>query len=173
MSPYGYSDNDAGIVGAILIVTGLVFAAIISPLLDRFHSFIPVARILIILAAIGYLLLIWVIRPNAYAGICVLCALLGAVSFALLPLALEMSVELSHPVPPEVSASIYWIGGQFLGGLFIIIMNALRSDDGNPPLNMTRALIFEAVLAIFASPWLFFIKPQRRRLAMDISARYK
>jgi MFS transporter, FLVCR family, MFS-domain-containing protein 7 len=173
MSPYGYSDNDAGIAGAVLIISGLVFAAIISPLLDRFHSFIPIARILIIVVAICYLAFIWVIRANAYAGICVLSGALGAASFSLLPLALEMSVELTHPVPPEVSASIYWIGGQFLGGIFIIIMNALRDDNGNPPENMTKALIFQAVIALVASPWLFFIKLQRRRLTVDVSARYK
>jgi MFS transporter, FLVCR family, MFS-domain-containing protein 7 len=173
LSPYGYTDNDAGIAGAVLILTGLVVAAIISPLIDRYHIFVPVARVLLILVAICYLAFIWVIRPNAYAGICVLCAVLGAVSFSLLPLALELSVEFSHPVPPEVSASIYWIGGQFLGGIFIIIMNALRDADGVPNDNYTRALIFEAVIACVASPWFFFIKRRQGRLRMDLNARYK
>jgi MFS transporter, FLVCR family, MFS-domain-containing protein 7 len=173
LSPHGYSDNDAGIAGAVLIIAGLVVAAILSPLIDRYHVFIPVARVLIILVSICYLAFIWVVRPNAYAGICVLCAILGAASFSLLPLALELSVEFTHPVPPEVSAAIYWIGGEFLGGIFIIIMNALRDDGGSPPLNMTRALIFEAVIAWVAVPWFYFIKAKRRRLDVDISARYK
>jgi MFS transporter, FLVCR family, MFS-domain-containing protein 7 len=173
LSPYGYSDNDAGIAGAVLIIAGLVVAAILSPLIDRYHIFIPVARVLLILVSICYLAFIWVIRPNAYAGICVLCAVLGAASFSLLPLALELAVEFTHPVPPEVSSAIYWIGGQFLGGIFIIIMNALRDDEGSPPENMTGALIFEAVIAWVAVPWFYFIKAKRRRLDVDISARYK
>jgi hypothetical protein len=173
MSPYGYSDNDAGIAGAVLIITGLVVAAIISPIVDRYHIFIPVARILVVIVSICYLVLIWVIRQNAYAAICVICALLGAVSFSLLPLALELSVELTHPVPPEVSASIYWIGGQFLGGIFIIIMNALRDDNGTPPDNMTKALIFEGVVACITVPSFFFIKSKQGRLAQDVQARYK
>jgi MFS transporter, FLVCR family, MFS-domain-containing protein 7 len=173
LSPHGYSDNDAGIAGAILIVAGLIFAAIVSPLIDRFHVFLPIARVLIIIVSICYLLLIWVIRPNAYAGICVLCALLGAASFSLLPLALELSVELTHPVPPEVSASIYWIGGQLLGGIFIIVMNALRDDNSVPPNNMIRALIFEGVFACVAAPFLFFIKLKQGRLTVDLTARYK
>ena len=173
LSPYGYTDNDAGIAGAILILTGLVVAAIVSPIIDRFHVFLPVARVLVLLVSICYLVFIWVIRPSAYAGICVLCALLGAASFSLLPLALELSVELTHPVPPEVSASIYWIGGEFLGGIFIIIMNALRDDDGVPKDNMTKALIFEGVVACVAVPWFFFIKAKEGRLAMDITARYQ
>jgi len=175
VSPYGYSDNDAGIAGAVLIITGLVVAAIVSPLIDRFHIFLPVGRILLVLVSICYLAFIWVIRANAYPGICVLCGVLGAASFSLLPLALELSVELSHPVPPEVSAAIYWIGGQLVGGVFIIIMNALRYDVGvgDPPENMTRALTFEAVIAWVAVPWFYFIKAKRRRLDMDINARYK
>ena len=173
LSPHGYSDNDAGIAGAILIITGLVVAAIVSPLIDRFHIFLPVARTLIVIVSICYLVFIWVIRPNSYAGICVLCALLGAASFSLLPLALELSVELSHPIPPEVSASIYWIGGQLLGGIFIIIMNALRDDNGVPKENMKRSLIFQGVVACIAVPWFFFVKLRQARLEMDIRARYK
>jgi hypothetical protein len=173
MSPYGYTDNDAGITGAILILTGLVVAAVLSRVIDRFHVFIPVARILVLVVSICYLVLIWVIRENDYAGICVLCALLGAASFSLLPLALELSVELTHPVPPEVSAAVYWIGGQFLGGIFIIIMNALRDENGVPKDNYTKALIFEGVVACVAVPWFFFIKAKERRLAMDVRARYK
>ena len=82
-------------------------------------------------------------------------------------------MELTHPVPPEVSASIYWIGGQFLGGIFIIIMNALRDDDGTPKDNMTKALIFEGVVACVMAPWFFFIKAKQGRLAQDIRAQYQ
>ena len=102
-----------------------------------------------------------------------MCAVLGAASFSLLPLALELAVELTHPVPPEVSSAIYWIGGQLFGGVFIIIMNALRDGDGQPPDNYTKALIFEAVIACVASPSFFFIKRRQGRLQVDLNARYK
>lgn len=173
MNPYGYSDNDAGIAGAILILTGLVVAGVVSPIIDRYHAFIPVTRTLVVVVAGCYLAFIWVIRPNAYAGICVLCAALGAASFSLLPLALELSVELTHPVPPEVSASIYWIGGQLLGGIFIIVMNALRDENGDPANNYTKALIFEGVVSCVAVPLVYLLKRKDGRLAKDIGARYK
>jgi MFS transporter, FLVCR family, MFS-domain-containing protein 7 len=173
LNPHGYSDDDAGIAGAVLILTGLVVAAIISPLVDRFHVFYPLTKILILLVATCYLVMIWVIRPSNYAAICIICAVLGAASFSLLPLALELSVELTHPVPPEVSASIFWIGGEFLGGVFVIVMDALRDDEGIPRFNMLRGLIFEAVVAIVAVPWFFFVKRRAGRLAMDVNARYQ
>jgi hypothetical protein len=52
-------------------------------------------------------------------------------------------------------------------------MNALRDDNGQPPENLTRALIFEAVIACIAAPALYFIKPKEGRLAKDINARYQ
>ncbi|KAK6541315.1 hypothetical protein TWF694_008661 [Orbilia ellipsospora] len=47
LEPYGYSENDAGIGGAILIVVGLVASAIVSPLIDRTHTFLLAIRILV------------------------------------------------------------------------------------------------------------------------------
>jgi hypothetical protein len=51
-------------------------------------------------------------------------------------------------------------------------MDALRDDDGIPKFNMLRGLIFEAVVAIVAVPWFFFVKRSAGRLAMDVNARY-
>ena len=91
----------------------------------------------------------------------------------MLPLSLELSVELTHPVAPEVSACIYWVGGQLLGGIFIIVMDALRDANGKPPQNMTKSLIFEAVLCCLAAPTFYFVKRKGGRLATDIHARYQ
>lgn len=172
MNPWGYSNDDAGIAGAVLILAGLVVAAITSPLIDRFHAFLPVARVLVTIVSISYLVMIWVIRPSNYAAICVICAVLGAASFSLLPLALELAVELTHPIPPEVSAAIFWIGGEFLGGVFVIIMDALRDDSGVPRFNMVRALIFEGIVACVAVPFLFLVRRRAGRLGTDVAARY-
>ncbi|CRK28019.1 hypothetical protein BN1708_018323, partial [Verticillium longisporum] len=40
LNPYGLSDDEAGIGGALLIVVGLVVAAITSPILDRTKAFL-------------------------------------------------------------------------------------------------------------------------------------
>jgi MFS transporter, FLVCR family, MFS-domain-containing protein 7 len=79
--------------------------------------------------------------------------LLGASSFAVLPVALEYVVEVTFPIGPEVSSVLLWSGGQLLGGVFIIVMAALKDDEGtdakgsSAPGNLQRALIFQAVLA--------------------------
>ena len=70
-----------------------------------------------------------------------------------MPVALEFLVEISYPLGPEVGSTVCWTGGQFFGGLFVIIENALKAGgDAEPPLNMRRALIFQAVVALVVVP---------------------
>ncbi|ORX95107.1 major facilitator superfamily domain-containing protein [Clohesyomyces aquaticus] len=166
--PYGYSETEAGICGALLIVIGLVAAAITSPLLDRSHAYILGIKLLVPIIALGYLALIWAPQTRTLAAPYVISSLLGAASFSLVPIALEYLVEVTFPASPEVGSTICWAGGQLVGCVYIIIMNALK--DGNvdlktvsekgrgmgtgdrPPGNMYKALVFQAVFALAVVP---------------------
>ncbi|KAJ4371443.1 hypothetical protein N0V83_004660 [Neocucurbitaria cava] len=167
--PYGFSEDEAGICGAVLIVVGLVAAAISSPVLDRTHAYLLGIKILCPLVAISYLAMIWAPQTRTIAAPYVLSAVLGASSFSLLPVALEYLVEITFPASPEVSSTICWAGGQAFGAVFIIVMNALkdqrpvdlekvresgRGDGGGirPAGNMYRSLVFQAVVALVVLP---------------------
>jgi FLVCR family MFS transporter 7 len=150
MEPFGYSSDEAGIAGAILIVCGIVFAAVTSPLVDKFHRYTLLIKIQVPLIAGCYIAAIFMsTESQQLVGPYFVCALLGAISFSLLPIFLEWVQEQTSPADPAISSSMLWIGGQLFGAVFIIIMNALKypSNEGNPPGNMRRALIFEAVIA--------------------------
>ncbi|ANB15860.1 hypothetical protein AWJ20_3504 [Sugiyamaella lignohabitans] len=150
MVPYGYSTNEAGIAGAILIVCGIVFAAVTSPLVDRTHIFIWIIVIQVPLICGGYIAAVFMCTESGQlVGPYLVSAILGATSFSLLPIFLEWTQEQTSPADPAVSSSLLWIGGQLFGAIFIIVMNALKYPDnvGNPPGNMRRSLIFQAVIA--------------------------
>jgi MFS family permease len=166
--PYGFTEDEAGICGAVLILVGLVTAAITSPILDRTHAYLLGIKILCPLVAISYLGMIWAPQTRGLAAPYVLAAVLGASSFSLLPVALEYLVEVTFPASPEVGSTICWAGGQLFGGIFIVVMNALK--DGNadlekvseagrgqgggirPPGNMYKALVFQAIVALVVLP---------------------
>ncbi|KAL1652454.1 hypothetical protein SLS61_005058 [Didymella pomorum] len=167
--PYGFSEDEAGICGAVLIVVGLVVAGIISPVLDRTHAYLLGIKILCPLVAGSYLAMVWAPQTRGIVAPYVLSAVLGASSFSLLPIALEYLVEISFPASPEVSSTICWVGGQFFGACFVLIMDALKDkrdvdltsvNDGGriesvgdrPPGNMYNALVFEAVVAMVVLP---------------------
>ncbi|GAB1521231.1 hypothetical protein RhiTH_004322 [Rhizoctonia solani] len=60
-TPHGYSSDEAGIMGGVLILAGIVGAAIFSPLVDRYLSnrLALVAKALVPLLAACYISLIW------------------------------------------------------------------------------------------------------------------
>ena len=55
LGPYGFSETEAGIAGALLIVVGLVASAIVSPIVDRTKQYLTTIKMLVPLIAIGYL----------------------------------------------------------------------------------------------------------------------
>lgn len=163
MTPYGFTDDQAGIGGAILIVVGLVFSAVSSPILDRTKAFVLATKIFIPIIAACYLAFIWMPETRdasgpSVVGAYVVLAVLGASCFALVPVALELLTELSHPLSPEVTATVAWAGGQLFGAIFVIVSGALTAgEDGEPPHNMKRALIFHAAIAVAISPLPLFL----------------
>ena len=162
LQPYSFSENDAGIAGALLIVVGLVTAAITSPIVDKTKTFLLAIKIQVPVVAIAYLAFTWAPQTRSIAAPYAILSILGAASFSLVPVVLEYLIELTHPVSPEVTSTICWSGGQLLGGIFILISDALRApglNDGTaddhsnlPPGNMWKALIFQTVIALVVVP---------------------
>ncbi|KAH7135916.1 major facilitator superfamily domain-containing protein [Dendryphion nanum] len=166
--PYGFKEDEAGICGAILILVGLVAAAIASPIFDRTHAYILGIKILCPLIAFSYLGMVWAPQTYGIEAPYILSAVLGAASFSLLPVSLEYLVEVTFPASPEVGSTICWAGGQLLGGIFIVVMDALKDGSADlkkvsaggrmksggprPPGNMFNALVFQAVVSLVVLP---------------------
>jgi FLVCR family MFS transporter 7 len=171
-TPYGFSETQSGIAGALLILVGLVAAAIISPIIGRSKRYILLIKILAPVIALCYLVFIWVPASRSVAASDIVCAVLGAASFSLMPVALEWIAEVTWPVGPEVGSVFCWAGGQALGGIFIIVSGAMKDGIGYPPNNYRKALIFQAVLALAAVPAALSLgivggKVPNRRLEVD------
>ncbi|MCJ1387112.1 hypothetical protein MMC17_010241 [Xylographa soralifera] len=176
LTPYGFSETQGGIAGAVLIVVGLVTAAITSPLIDRSKRYLSLIKTFAPVIGLCYLVFIWAPPSSTIVYAYVVCAILGAASFSLVPVALEWLVEATWPVGPEVGSCFCWAGGQALGGVFIIISSALEDSAGSPPGNLQKALIFQAVIAVAVVPMLFCLgvvgkEVRTRRLEVDKGAR--
>ncbi|KOC09982.1 cell surface receptor/MFS transporter (FLVCR) [Aspergillus flavus AF70] len=147
--PYGATEEEAGIAGGILIGAGLLGAAIISPLNDRFKWYTGTIRILFPITCAMYISLVF--APASSWGIWptyLVCAILGFSSFSLVPVLLELLAELTFPHSPEIGSTISWLGGQIFGAVFIIAQSAMiAGPTGNPPYNMHKSLVFSAILS--------------------------
>ena len=172
LTPYNFSETSAGIAGAILILVGLVAAAITSPIIDRTKAYLIFIKILAPLIALSYLAFVWAPGTRSAAAPYVILGVLGAASFSLVPIALEWLVEVTWPVGPEAGSTICWAGGQLLGGIFVIISDALKAGkDADPPFTMSKALIFQAVVSLAVLPFPLALgwigKAENRRLDID------
>lgn len=173
MQPYGYSSDEAGYTGALLIVAGLVGVAVVSPIVDRTHCYLLLFyTCLPVIAGCFVSLMYTSTRDTQLAGPFIVSGVLGACSFSLLPTILEWVQEQTAPVSPSVSCTLLWCGGQLMGAVFIIAMDSLKyaPTQGDPPGNMHRALVFQAVWGCVGVVPLFFLRTVSRanvRVAID------
>ena len=172
LTPHGFSETDSGIAGGILIIAGLVGAAVVSPILDRTKAYLLIIKIFLPTLAVLYLVFIWVPQAPSVAVVYVVCGLIGIAGFVLVPTALEYLVEVSWPVGPELTSVVGWSLGQLFGAVFVVVSEALMDgDDGHPPHDMKRALIFQAVLMFAVIPLVLVIgwvgDPRSKRLEAD------
>lgn len=172
--PYAFSEDQAGIGGALLIVVGIVGSIVVSIIIDRTHAYQRAIKILVPITAIAFLALLFTPSTRTVPAPYTVLSILGAASFSLLPVALEYTVELTFPVGPEASSVVLWTSGQLLGAIFTIIMAALRDEkgstgiDGNrPPGNLHRSLIFQAVICCLVAVFPMMLGWKRLGLGKD------
>ncbi|OSD03709.1 MFS general substrate transporter [Trametes coccinea BRFM310] len=166
--PYGYSDTVAGLMGAVLLLVGLIAAAITSPLYDRVltHHLGLSVKVLCPILLACWLALIWEIKPNNEISCFVLMGIIGAIGLTLLPAVLELAVELTRN--PDGSSALLWASTNLFGLIFVIVENALRAGpDANPPLNMRRAAIFQGVLVAVMILFVYLVEGKQTRRARD------
>ncbi|KAF7330192.1 MFS general substrate transporter [Mycena venus] len=168
MAPQGYSDHDAGLMGATLLLCGIAAAVVTAPLFDRvFTSHLAsTMKILIPIIAGGWFSLIWAVRPHNTAALFGIMAAIGASSLTLLPVALELGCEVTRNA--QGSSALLWFIVNLFEITFVQAQGALRAGiDGNPPLNMRRALIFNGAFVVAVSLSVFVIRGKQVRKELD------
>ena len=152
LSPYSLSEEEAGICGAILIAVGLVASAIVSPLVDKSKQFLLAIKLLVPILAASYVAFIWTPETRSTLAPYVVAALIGASSFALVPVTLEFLVEVTFPLSPESPSTLCWAAGQLFGAILIIVMSSMKSTINEVEDSLRNALILQAVLAVIVVP---------------------
>ncbi|KAJ7183293.1 major facilitator superfamily domain-containing protein [Mycena filopes] len=168
MAPQGYSDHDAGLMGATLLLCGIATAAVTAPLFDRvFTSHLArTTKSLVPIVAAGWFSLIWAVRPHNTAALFVIMAVIGAASLTLLPVALELGCEVTRNA--QASSALLWFTVNLFEIIFVQVQGALRAGtNGKPPLNMHRALIFNGAFVLAGSASVFILRGKQVRTELD------
>ncbi|THH16733.1 hypothetical protein EW146_g3954 [Bondarzewia mesenterica] len=162
------SHDITGLMGATLLLAGIVAALATAPLFDRIftHHLGMTLRILCPIVGSGWFALIWAVKPNDTAGLFVIMAIIGAASVSLLPVGLELGCELTRNA--DGSSAVLLFFGNLFSIIFLLSQGALRAQPtADPPLHMHRAIIFNAVFVAFAASLVFWLEGRQARREKD------
>ena len=165
----GYSNDDAGTCGVVLILVGLVGAGLVSVLLEKTRKYREIIQYGFSGCSLAMVLLCCMLRPDNLGGLVFSFALLGLMLLPMLPAAYETSVEITYPLSADLSVGLLLVGGNVLGIPLTYALQVLISaqDWGPSPLN--AASLFMVLVVSFASALLFSLQGRYRRLEAERS----
>lgn len=122
--PRGFSISQAGLLGGLMLIGGIIGAVVIPLFSDRSRRRKP----FIVLALAGLLPgLIGITFAESYGLLLASGFLFGFFLLSAGPIGFQYAAEITHPAPEGTSNSLLLVAGQISGILFILGMDALKS----------------------------------------------
>jgi MFS family permease len=138
--PRGFTPTDAGTLGALMLVGGILGAVVIPPFSDRQRK-----RQRYLLLGLGLALpgLAGLAFATSYALLLASAFTLGFFLVSTSPIGMQYAAEITFPTPEGTSNSLIQLFGQ-ASVVFVYIMEAMRTADGS----FTPSLLLAIVLLV-------------------------
>lgn len=142
--PRGFSITQAGVIGGVLILGGVLGALVIPILSDRARRRVPYILGALVGAIAGLLGLTFF---STYSLALVSAALLGFCLLSAGPIGFQYGAEIGYPAPEGTSTGLLLQMGQISGILFIFAMDAFKVPSTG---SMTPSLVALAILLLIS-----------------------
>lgn len=144
--PRGFTPTDAGTLGAVMLVGGVLGAVIIPPFSDKQRRRQPYILLGLILTIPGLLGLTY---ATSLGLLLVSAFTLGFFLISTSPIGLQYAAEVTYPTPEGTSNGLIQLFGQ-ASVVFVYIMEALKRADGSftPALLLALGLLGLSVLLV-------------------------
>jgi len=140
--PRGFSPTDAGTLGAIMVLGGIIGAVVFPSLSDKQHKRQRYMLLGVSLAIPG---LLGVTFATTYWVLLVSAFFLGFFLISVAPIGMQYVAEVTYPAPEGTSAGLIQLFGQ-LSVVFVYIMEAMRSANGAFTPSLLLAIVLLLVL---------------------------
>ena len=150
--PNGFTSTQAGIIGGLMIVGGIVGALVIPTYSDRLRKRTPFILIALAgatlgLAGIAYATSYWLLMASSFV--------MGFFLLSAGPIGFQYGAEITYPIPEGTSNGLLILMGQISGIAFIFAMDSFRSPLTG---SMTASLLVLIGLMVVSLALAFFLK---------------
>jgi cyanate permease len=152
LSPRGFSPEQAGIIGGVMIFGGIIGALILPILSDHFSNRIFFIKLALIGATTG---LAGITFGDSYWILILSASLLGFFLLSSGPIGFQYGAEITFPAPEGTSNGLLLLVGQISGIAFIFAMDSFKSPTTG---SMEKPLIFLIILMIISIFISFFLR---------------
>ncbi|TRY91129.1 hypothetical protein DNTS_020419 [Danionella cerebrum] len=117
----GYTNEFAGLCGAVSVVLGLLGALVLGVCVDRTKAFTEVTKIGMSMASLGCTAFSMVSQlANQRILVAVVCGSFGLFGYSVYPIAMELAVECTYPTGEATSTGLIFLSGVSAGdGRFV------------------------------------------------------
>jgi MFS family permease len=146
IAPRGFTSTQAGTVGGLMIIGGIVGALVVPSFSDRIRKRVP----FIILALVGATLgLVGIAYATSYWLLLTASATMGFFLLSAGPIGFQYGAEVTYPTPEGTSNGLLLMMGQISGIIFIFAMDAFKSPQTGSMTISLVVIIAMMVLSIF------------------------
>jgi len=144
--PRGFTPTEAGTLGALMLVGGILGAVIIPPFSDKQRKRQPYILLGLLLAipglvGVAFATTSWLLFVSAFA--------MGFFLVSTSPIGMQYAAEVTQPTPEGTSNGLIQLFGQ-ASVVFVFIMEALKTPDGSftPALLLATGLLVISALVV-------------------------
>jgi len=156
LRPRGFTTIQAGMIGGLMILGGIIGALVIPSLSDHYRKRIPFILLAVAGAAVG---LVGITFFDYYVLLLGSAFVMGFFLLSAGPIGFQYGAEVTHPIPEGTSNGLLLMMGQISGILFIIAMDSFKSADTGSMTGSLSVLIGLLAATLFLATKLDEPKP--------------
>ena len=142
LRPRGFSILQAGVVGGLMVIGGILGAVVLPALSDRYRRRVPFIILALAVATLG---LVGIAFAQNYSLILLSAFVMGFFLLSAGPIGFQYGAEITYPAPEGTSNGMLLVMGQISGIIFILGMDAFKNPDTG---SMSASLLVLAGLMV-------------------------